>query len=283
MAQRRRPSLTEKVDFGEAVLTPDADRPGAWTLLIDGVPQSHVDLDDPRHLDFEYVRKLGHVIDLIAPPGAPLRTLHLGGGALTLPRYIAVTRPRSGQQVVELDSALVDLVRRELPLERGWRIRIRQGDAREVLSRAPEAAFDLIISDVFAASRTPAHLTSTDFVALAARALRPTGVYAANLADGAPLGFARSQLATVGAVFPHVVLIAEPGVLRGRRFGNLVLVAARHDPPVDVTRLARLSASDPYAGRVLYGRDLTDFIAGAPPVTDATAHPSPEPPPAVFE
>lgn len=282
MAQRRRPSLTEKVDFGEAVLTPDADRPRAWTLLIDGVPQSYVDLDDPGHLDFEYVRKLGHVIDLIAPAGAPLRTLHLGGGGLTLPRYIAVTRPRSGQQVVELDSALVDLVRRELPLERNWRIRIRKGDAREVLSRAPEAAFDLIIADVFAASRTPAQFTSTDFVALAARALRPTGVYAANLADGAPLAFARSELATVRAVFPHVVLIADPGVLRGRRFGNLVLVAAHTDPPVDVARLTRLSASDPFAGRVLYGREVTDFIAGAPPITDATAQPSPEPPPAVF-
>lgn len=264
------------------MLTPDADRPRAWTLLLDGVPQSHVDLDDPGHLDFEYVRKLGHVIDLAAPPGAPLRALHLGGGALTLPRYIAATRPRSGQQVVELDAALVELVRRELPLDRNWRIRIRKGDAREVLSKAPEAAFDLVIADVFAAGRTPAHLTTTGFAALVARTLRPDGVYAANIADGSPLAFVRAQLATVRTVFPHVILIAEPGVLRGRRFGNLVLVASRLDPPVDPARLTRLSASDPFAGRVLYGRELVDFIAGALPVTDATAQPSPLPPAGLF-
>ena len=52
---------------GGAELLRDADRPAAWVLLVDGVAQSHVDLDDPRYLDFEYVRRLGHVIDTAAP------------------------------------------------------------------------------------------------------------------------------------------------------------------------------------------------------------------------
>ena len=86
-------------------------------LLIDGVPQSHVDLDDPGYLDFEYVRRIGHVIDLaFAPAGAPLSVLHLGGGALTLPRYIAHTRPGSRQLVAELDDVLTALVRERLAL-----------------------------------------------------------------------------------------------------------------------------------------------------------------------
>src|SRR3954452_16679737 len=111
---RRTTAQREIVDSGVAELLPDPDRPRAWTLLLDGTPQSHVDLDDPSYLDFEYVRRLGHVADLAAPPGKPLQALHLGGGGLTLPRYIASTRPRSTQQVVELDAALVALVRREL-------------------------------------------------------------------------------------------------------------------------------------------------------------------------
>jgi spermidine synthase len=74
-------------------LVPDPDRPRAWTLVVDGTPQSHVDLDDPRHLEFEYMRRLGHLIDLAAPPARPLRVLHLGAGALTLARYVAATRP----------------------------------------------------------------------------------------------------------------------------------------------------------------------------------------------
>jgi spermidine synthase len=249
-------------------------------LLLDGIPQSHVDLDDPCYLDFEYVRRLGHVADLAAPPGKPLQALHLGGGGLTLPRYIASTRPRSTQQVVELDAALVALVRRTLPLERTWRIRIRTGDAREVLSRAPEDAFDLVISDAYAGSRTPAHLTSVEFVSSAARVLRSDGLFAANVADGAPLAFARAQAATLRAVLPEVCLIADPGVLRGRRFGNLILVGGRVEPPV--AALTRMAAADPFPGRVLYGSELTKFIAGAAPVTDATARPSPNPPSGIF-
>jgi hypothetical protein len=119
-----------------------------------------------------------------------------------------------------------------------------------------------------------------EFVSLAARVLRPGGLFAANVADGAPLAFARAQAATVRAVFPEVCLIADPAVLRGRRFGNLVLVGGRQEPPV--ATLTRLAASDPFPGRVVYGSELTKFIAGAAPVPDVTARPSPTPPAGLF-
>ncbi|GAA3859169.1 fused MFS/spermidine synthase [Saccharothrix violaceirubra] len=269
-------TITREVDSGIAELSPDPDVPRSWTLRLNGTPQSHVDLDDPTHLEFEYVRRLGHVVDLVAPDGGPLSALHLGGGALTLPRYIAATRPRSSQQVVEIDAALVELVRAVLPLERTWRVRIRTGDARAVLVRAPEGSFDLVVTDVFAGARTPAHLTSVEFVTQAARALRPGGVYAANIGDGGPLTFARAQAATVRAVFPHVCVVAEPPVFKGRRFGNFVLVASHAELPV--ADLARRAAGDPFTGRVEDGDGLTRFIGGTPPTTDATATQSPPPP-----
>ncbi len=137
-----------------AELLRDADRPNAWVLLIDGVAQSHVDLDDPTYLDFEYVRRLGHVIDTAAPPGQPLRVLHLGAGALTLARYVAATRPRSSQVAVEVDPELVELIRSRLPLGRA-RLRVRVGDARAVLERLWPGSFDVVIADVFAGGRTP--------------------------------------------------------------------------------------------------------------------------------
>ena len=74
MGRRREPD-GELVTTGQAELLRDADRRAAWMLLIDGVPQSHVDLDDPGYLDFEYVRRIGHVIDEAAPAGQPLRVL----------------------------------------------------------------------------------------------------------------------------------------------------------------------------------------------------------------
>ncbi|MCN9239317.1 fused MFS/spermidine synthase [Streptomyces sp. RY43-2] len=272
--------VVEAVDGGLAELVPDRDRARAWTLLIDGAPQSHVDLDDPAYLSFEYQRRLGHVIDLAAPPGRPLHVVHLGGGAFTLARYTAATRPRSTQQIVERDAALVQLVRRALPLDPGARIRVRSTDARAGLAKVPDGWADLVITDVFSGARTPAHLTSVEFLTDVRRALKDGGLYAANLADGPPLAHLRGQISTAAAVFPELALVADPAVLRGRRFGNAVLIGSGH--PIPVAELTRRAASDPHSARVEHGRALTDFTGGAPAVTDAGAVASPVPPPSVF-
>ena len=172
---------------------PDIDRTDAWLLFINGVPQSGVDLADPGYLEFEYVRRIGHAADLAFPARAPLRALHLGGGALTLPRYLAHTRPGSRQLVAELDDALTNLVRGHLPLPAGHRIRVRAADARAVAESVRVASYDLVIADVFAGAVTPGHLTTAEFAAATARALRPGGVYAVNVAAGLPLDGARSR------------------------------------------------------------------------------------------
>ncbi|MET9620895.1 MULTISPECIES: fused MFS/spermidine synthase [unclassified Streptomyces] len=273
-------AVVETVDGGLAELIPDRERPRGWTLLIDGAPQSHVDLDDPAHLSFEYQRRLGHIADLAAPPNRPVQAVHLGGGAFTLARYVAATRPRSTQQIVELDGSLVQLVRRELPLDAGARIRVRSTDARAGLAKVQDGWADLIIADVFSGARTPAHLTSTEFLTEVRRVLRPGGFYAANLADGPPLTHLRGQIATAATVFPELALVADPTVLRGRRFGNAVLLASDRELPV--AELTRRVATDPHAGRVEHGRALADFTGGATPVTDASAKPSPVPPASVF-
>jgi spermidine synthase len=265
---------------GIAELLADADRDGSWMLLVNGTPQSHVDLDDPTHLEFEYVRRMGHVLDLAAEPGRPIDVAHLGGGALTLPRYVAATRPGSRQRVMEIDEPLTGLVREHLPLPKHARIRVRAADARAGLAALPTGTADVVLSDVFAGARTPAHVTSVEYAAEAKRVLRPSGFFAANVADGPPLRFARTQAATLRAVFRNVCLLAEPGTLRGRRFGNLVAVASDADLPV--AALTRRCASDPMPARVVDGADLDRFVGEARPVHDAGAVASPEPPEGVF-
>jgi spermidine synthase len=276
----RLPPGPTAVSGGTAELLADADRDGSWMLLVDGTPQSHVDLDDPTHLEFEYVRRMGHVLDLAGEPGAPLDVIHLGGGALTLPRFVAVTRPGSRQRVVEIDQPLTDLVREHLPLPRGARIRVRADDARVGLAALHADSADVVVCDVFAGARTPAHLTSTEFAAEAHRVLRPGGVYAANVADGPPLRFARAQVATLRSVFRHVCLLAEPGILRGRRFGNLVAVAS--DAELPIADFTRRCARDPMPSRVVHDEDLQHFAGTARPVHDVDAVASPEPPDGVF-
>ncbi len=274
------PSVHAVVDSGSVELAPDPDRPRGWTLFLDAAPQSHVDLDDPTWLEFEYIRRIGHVADLCAPARRPLSALHLGGGALTLPRYIAATRPRSSQQAVETDARLIAFVREHLPLDKNARVKVRNGDARALAAKAPDGAFGLAVVDAYGGSRVPAHLTSVEFVREVARTLDADGVYTANLADGGRLDFVRGQIATIGAVFPHVVMIGDPAVLRGRRFGNVVVAASRRELPV--ADLTRRTAADPFPGRVQFGRDLDAFTGGAAIVRDASATHSPLPPDAIF-
>ncbi len=271
------------MDHGTAKLLPDVDRPRAWLLTVDGAPQSYVDLDAPTHLEFEYVRRLAHVLDELAAPGQPLDVLHLGGGAMTLPRYLAATRPHSRQNVIEADRGLLALVTEALPLPDDdgiGGIAVRAQDARTALEEAPEASADVIVADVFGGSRVPAHLTSVEYARAADRVLRADGCYIANLADSAPFEFLRSQLANFATVFEHLALIAEPSVLRGRRFGNAVLVASHAELPI--APLARRAAADAFPARVEHGTALRRLIADALPVRDAEAVASPCPPAGAF-
>ncbi|WP_317442126.1 fused MFS/spermidine synthase [Streptomyces collinus] len=272
--------VTRSVDHGTAKLMPDVDRERAWLLTVDGAPQSYVDLDEPAHLEFEYTRRLGYVLDTVAVDGRPLDVVHLGGGALTLPRYLAATRPGSRQDVVEADRGLLELVTERLPLPEGSGVVLHAADARAWLEAAPDDSADVLIADVFGGSRVPAHLTSLTYAREAERVLRPDGVYLANLADAAPFAFLRSQLAAFATLFGQLALIAEPGVLRGRRFGNAVLVAAHR--PLDTAAVARRTAADVFPARVEHGPALTEFIGAARPVADAEAVPSPEPPDGAF-
>ncbi|MGI5400444.1 spermidine synthase [Streptomyces sp. CA-135486] len=272
--------VIREVDGGIAKLLPDIDRERAWLLTVNGAPQSYVDLDAPTHLEFEYAQRLAHVVDCAADEGDPLELLHLGGGALTLPRYVAATRPGSRQDVVEADRGLLALVAEQLPLPAGSGIEVHGADARAWVEAASAASVDVLIADVFGGSRVPAHLTSVEYARTAERVLRPDGIYVANLADGAPFAFLRSQLATFAAVFEELALIAEPSVLRGRRFGNALLVASH--VPIDTAALARRTSSDAFPARVEHGRALARLIGDATAVQDTDAVESPEPPDGTF-
>jgi len=253
-----------------------------YEVDVDGTPQSHVDPSDPTHLHFEYVARMGAVIDQL--PDGPLTAVHLGAGGLTIPRYVEATRPGSRQQVVEIEQALVDLVREHLPLPRGASLRIRIGDAREGLGRMPASlhgGVDLLVSDVYSGAQTPAHLTSVEFYREAAALLAPRGVLLVNVADGAGLAFARRQVATIREALPDVAVLAEVQVLKGRRFGNLVIAASADGLPVEW--LPRLMAAGPHPAKVAHGDEIERFVAGAAPVHDADATASPKPSLKLFE
>lgn len=264
------------IAFGEAELLRDLNRSGGWVLTVEGVLQSYVDLDDPTYLDFEYMQFMGDVIDCVANAGRPLDIVHVGGGACTLPRYVAATRPGSRQLVIEPDGPLVEFVREQLDLRSVRRLRVRVTDGRSGVAALRDEYADVIVIDAFDGAMVPIELITEEFLWDAARALRPSGTWLLNIADGRGLPFARRVVATARAVFPEVVLIADPAVLRGRRFGNLVVAASAAELPVDAL-LRRMSGHLPPA-RCMYGDDVARLATGAAILHDGDEVPPPKPP-----
>ena len=250
-----------------ATITDDGFTPGAYVLSIGGAEQSHVDLARPEEIFYEYLRRIGNVLDLAAPAGEPLRALHLGAGALTLTRYLQATRPGSEQVAVELERELLDFVLAHLPLPEGTRLQTVIGDARESLDRFAGQHFDAIVLDIFAGADAPAHLTTSDFYAELVDLLSPAGVLLVNVGDDPPLAFVRRQIRELQAALGadgegapgEVAALAPRDMFTGRYPGNIVLVATRFPWPDEWTQ--QLLAAGPHPAAVLTGEDL-DIFAG---------------------
>ncbi|MEL4320531.1 fused MFS/spermidine synthase [Leifsonia sp. YIM 134122] len=206
--------------------------PGSFILSVDGIRQSHVDPADPTRLFFEYTRRIGHVIDLVADPGHPIRALHLGGGALTLARYVAATRPGSEQVVVEIDREQTDFVLERMPLADASGIAIVFSDARQALAGLEEdgeIAFDVIVVDIYIALESPEYVGLRGFFAEVAPLLALGGAIVVNVADGRSQIQTRAQRLELGRVVEATLATAPPRVLAGEEIGNIVLVGADAD------------------------------------------------------
>ncbi|MGO4470419.1 spermidine synthase [Arthrobacter sp. M-10] len=233
---------------------------GAYILRIGDAEQSHVNLAEPAEVFYEYLRRIGHVVDLAAPAGQAITALHLGAGALTLARYIQATRPGSDQHAVELERELLDFVLQKLPMPDGTLLETHIGDARETLAELPaELEFDVVILDIFSGPEAPAHIACQEFYEEAAARLRPDGVLIVNVGDEAALTLVRSQVAAMRRAVPDVAAFAEAGMFAGRYPGNIILVGTRRPWPAGWT--AELLARGPHPAAVLSGVEL-DRLSG---------------------
>jgi hypothetical protein len=252
----------------------DLDRPTGWVLMVEGVEQSYVDVADPSYLAFEYMQHMALVLDATCPRPQPLRTLHLGGGAGTMARWLSWTRPGSTHRLIEHSPAVVDLVAQ---LELPEHCEVTVADARVAVDDQPAAAYDLLLWDLYDGPRAvTTALTLEALSGMHATLAAPAGVIALNVSDAAPFDVVRPVAAALRMLFADVCVLAEPGTLRGRRSGNCVLagtVSGRFDTAV----LTRLAASCPTRARLLAGPDLTAFVGAAAAATDASPLPPPDP------
>jgi spermidine synthase len=268
-------SLVLRQGADGALLVPDLAYRRAFTLRVGRTDQSYVDLDDPLRLEFDYVQRLADIVDSVAEAGRRIRVVHVGGAGMTLPRYLAATRPTSAQLVLEPDIELTAFVRRHLPLPVRSGIKVRGTDGRHGVAELRDGYADLMIIDAFVGARVPAELTKGDFLADARRALSDHGVIIINLTDRGPLNYARRVLAGVRMAFPHVLLCTEASTLKGRRFGNVIIAGAA--TPLPHAAIAERAGRPPFPYRVLHGARLRQLLADSVPFSDEDAEESPEP------
>lgn len=243
-----------------ATIEPDAFTDGGYVLTIGGAEQSHVNLIRPHEIFYEYLRRIGHLVDLAAPAGEPVRALHLGAGALTLARYIQATRPGSLQYAVELERELLDFVLRHLPLPDGTDLTTMIGDAREALGALdPGLTFDVVILDIFSGPEAPAHIASSDFYREARDRLGPDGLLIVNVGDEPALTLVRSQVAAMREAMADVAAFGEAGMFEARYPGNIILAGTQGPWPESWT--TELAARGPHPARVISGVDLDPFSA----------------------
>jgi MFS family permease len=247
------------------VLRADSANPGGYVLELDDLPHSYVDLRDPTHLVFPYVRWTAKAIDALAPPREPLDVVFVGGGGFTLPRWLEKTRPGSRAVVLEVDGELVEFDEDRLGLRRSPGLQIEIGDARASMRDIPSSSADVVMGDAFGNRSVPWHLATTEWNAEVKRVLKPGGLYALNVIDLGPLDLQKAEAATLLDSFRHVRVVTF-GALERPIGGNAVMLASNAPIPrrADTENKLATTLSEPQVESFSSGAEvLTDDFAPA--------------------
>ncbi len=223
----------------------EAGHASGRVMLIDGLPSSQADLDDPERVLFDYHLHLALLAVGLKPHGTDGLVVHVGGGGGTIARFLACREPQLRQVVVELAGVVLNAAQAELGLVASDRMRLVAGDGRAALAELESATATAVIGDAYAGASAPVHLLTQEYVAEVARVLRPDGTYLLNLVDRPPFAVIAPIIATVEAVFGASLAIGFEEVLAGRGGGN-VLLAARRSPSLRADQLVAALAESPH-------------------------------------
>lgn len=252
-----------------AELTAD-DLTSSGVVLSIGLPevgmaeQSHVEVEDPTFLLHDYIRRMGSILTATAPGlfhnAAPDSVLHLGAGALTLPRWVEQRWPAVRQTVVDYEPELVDFVLEHLPMAEAPESIV--ADAAEVLTgELKDRRFDVVVVDLFNSELAPEHLISPAFFDQVRQRITAGGLMLLNFGDDADMSFARGLVGTLLNTLddPEAALLSAPdAVMRAQEEGNLVFAARPHGR-FTPEQLRRIWAAGPHPGEVLSGESLTSW------------------------
>jgi spermidine synthase len=239
----------------------DEERPTDELLVLDREYNSYVDLNNPRYLGFRYTNWIADAIAAIGPPKTPLDAVFVGGGGITLPRWLEATRPGSHSHVLEVDPKLVEFDRQHFGVRTSQGLHITIGDARLTIQDEATGSADVIVGDAFSSRTVPWQLMTTEWLRDVRRVLRPDGLYALNMIDRRPLNLLRAEAATLLTAFTNVRMITLAGGDGRPAGGNAVLLASNGPLPTE--------RRPPFARASTYNRAaIVRIVAGAEPLRD---------------
>ncbi|MET0979865.1 MAG: fused MFS/spermidine synthase [Candidatus Saccharimonadales bacterium] len=145
-----------------------------------GGTQSGIYVGNPDKLLFWYTERMAEVV-AVAPKQD--RILVLGGGAFTLPRYLANTYPDSQVDVVEIDPELADISRKYFSYDDPKNVEMIFDDARTYINKT-QKTYDVILVDVYSDADVPFSLMTGEYGDQIKRLLSDDGVVVVNMIAG---------------------------------------------------------------------------------------------------
>jgi len=234
-------------------------------LVLDHLVHSYNSLTNPQRLVYGYEFIYAALTEYLAraQPAQPPRTLFIGGGGYTFPRYVEARYPGSVVDVIEIDPEVTNVAAEHLGLNPNGSIRSINMDARQAIEEMPAGqVYDLILGDAFHGFSVPYHLTTREFNDKLRSHLSPDGIYMLNIIDGRSGEFARSTARTLGETFPYVAAIPVIENYGDTVRNTWVLVGA--NKPIDREKYLSAAAVTPrvdIADHLWDGTKLADFIA----------------------
>jgi spermidine synthase len=173
------------------------------SLVLDHLVHSYTDLKDPFYLEYEYIRVYEEMVRWQAKTRRSLKTLFLGGGGYTFPRFIGAKYPKAEVHVVEIDPEITRVVKDYLGVSENSKIRTFNQDGRWFVMNCRETGtYDFIFGDAFNDLSIPYHLTTREFAMQLKSLLKPDGVLMANVIDSFKRGaFLPSYIRTLEEAF----------------------------------------------------------------------------------
>jgi len=173
------------------------------SLVLDHLVHSYTDLNDPFHLEYEYIQIYEEVVRWQSEKRNLFKALFIGGGGYTFPRFIEAKYPKAEIDVVEIDPEITKVVHQYLGIPKDSRIHSFNEDGRWFVMNCKEKGrYDFIFGDAFNDLSIPYHLTTKEFANQLKALLKPDGLLLANVIDSFKAGqFMPSYIRTLEEVF----------------------------------------------------------------------------------